>query len=221
MPKKISSSKKTTRKAEKNQKKPKEKEINEKDLVKRIKALIEKERKKTKVTNKTPNKKRGIDFNDFENSVSTQGISGAKAPVLERIAGQQQRPVFVSRFAQSQQTQANSRENNSNNEMKYIPNGTSASEPKYISYEANRISSEMSRIDMSQVGRQKTEYASNINQDALFQGSSQLRQMNFESPMQERVSMPERFDSEKAGRKSPFEEQQEKYKTYKPKLPKG
>ncbi len=215
-------SKKKLTKNKKAQKKAEKKELTEKEFLDKLKTLIEKDdtknKKESKISGKDKNNLRNI---DFEQPLSSAIISEAKAPVLERIAGQQSGPVFISRFFQSSQNSGANSEISENNGAKYLSGEKNANEPKYISYESGRLASEILPIDVSQAGRKRTEYIPNQIQNDFFQRGSELKQMDFESQMQEKTWTLEGFDVESAGRKNPIEAEQEKYKSYKPNMPKS
>jgi len=137
-----------------------------------------------------------------------------KAPVLERIAGSQPRPIFVGGIPQ---TPVGISEEEKTDEFKYVPGGTGNDEPKYIASDS-RISAEPTPVDLMKVGRRQAELFPQVDQEAFSMHSES--HLNIESPATERTWGAEQIDIEKAGRRDPFEEDDTKYKNYKPKLPK-
>jgi hypothetical protein len=141
--------------------------------------------------------------------------SEGRAPVLERIAGSQPRPIFVGGMPQ---THVNiSGEEEKTDEFKYVPGQGGNDEPKYIASDS-RISAEPTPIDLMKVGRRQTELIPQVDPE-IFSMHSEPQQTV--SPTFERAGRVERIDIEKAGRRDVFEENDAKYEKYKPKLPKS
>jgi hypothetical protein len=138
----------------------------------------------------------------------------AKIPVLERVASEQPRPVFVGTLPQA--SAEASGENSGKDDFKYVPPHEN-NEPKYTGSYA-KISREPSPIDLMEVGR-RTEIIPQADQEAFFMHSESSSQI--EPPSSERMWAAERSDFERAGRENPVEAEKEKYKTYKPRLPKS
>jgi len=133
-----------------------------------------------------------------------------KAPVLERIAGSQPRPIFVGGIPQT--PIGISGEEEKTDEFKYVPGGTGNDEPKYIASDS-RISAEPTPIDLMKVGRKQTGMIPQVDQETFFM-RSEPQQTELSTP--ERTWKAERIDIEKAGRRDIFEKEDVKYK---PKLP--
>ena len=133
-----------------------------------------------------------------------------KAPVLERIAGSQPRPIFVGGIPQT--PVGISGEEEKTDEFKYVPGGTGNDEPKYIASDS-RISAEPTPIDLMKVGRKQTRMIPQVDQETFFMRSEPQQTI---SPTFERAERAERIDIEKAGRRDIFEKEDVKYK---PKLP--
>jgi hypothetical protein len=154
-----------------------------------------------------------LEFNQFMQSSEP---SGDRAPVLERIAGSQPRPVFVGGIPQTPFTVPGEEEKT--DEFKYVPGRTGNDEPKYIAPDS-RISTELTPVDLMKVGRRQTGMIPQVDQETFFMHSEPHSQIESSTP--ERGWKAERIDTEKAGRKDVFEENDAKYKNYKPKLPKS
>jgi hypothetical protein len=152
----------------------------------------------------------GLDLDDLEfQSFMRRGESGA--PVLERIAGSQIRPVFVGGIPQS--SNAIPGEEKESDSFKYVPGTGSANEPKYIESDSHMaVFSE--RVDSMKAGRD----FQGAPREAAFMSSAEAR---VESPLQERRWNAERPDFERERRKTQFEREEEKYDKYKPDLPKS
>jgi hypothetical protein len=133
-----------------------------------------------------------------------------KAPVLERIAGSQPRPIFVGGIPQT--PVGISGEEEKTDEFKYVSGGTGNDEPKYIASDS-RISAEPTPIDLMKVGRKQTGMIPQVDQETFFL-RSEPQQTELSTP--ERTWKAERIDIEKAGRRDIFEKEDVKYK---PKLP--
>ena len=153
-----------------------------------------------------------LEFNQF---MQSSELLEDRAPVLERIAGSQPRPIFVGGIPQTPVNVPGEEEKT--DELKYVPGRTGNDEPKYIAPDS-RISAELTPIDLMKVGRKQTELIPQVDQETFFMRSEPHSQI--ESPTPEKVWGAERIDIERAGRKDPFEEDDTKYKNYKPKLPK-
>ena len=153
---------------------------------------------------------RDLEFNQF-----MQPSEKTSAPVLEKIADTQERPVFVGGIPQTSQTIPGEEEKR--DEFKYVASAQTNEEPKYISSDS-RISQEINQINIMEAGRRQPETFQTANQQAFFEQFSE-RKSN-ESPMVEKTWGAERVDTEKVGRRDPFETQDAKYeKKYRPDLP--
>lgn len=146
-----------------------------------------------------------LEFHQFMELSKDSADSGA--PVLERIAGSQPRPIFVGGVPRDTSS-AGTRE--SGEESKYVSENTNAGEPKYFSEPGANAPK---RVDLAQAGRTDN-FREEINQERFFMQS----EPTVDSSTFERLERPERFDIERESRKSPFEREEKKYK---PKLPKG
>ncbi len=157
-----------------------------------------------------------LDFKnlEFHQFMELSKDSETRAPVLERIAGSVPRPIFVGGVPQ----RSTGTENNEvKDEFKYVPGAADALEPKYIPT-AEVVGNPMERIDTETLGR-RNEYIPRIDQGAFFDRVSMAPGFNQNSQTQERIERVGRFDTERAGRRDPFEK--EGSERYKPKLPKG
>ena len=155
---------------------------------------------------------RNLEFSQFMQSSEP---SGDRAPVLERIAGCQPGPVFVGGIPQTPFTVPGEEEKT--DEFKYVPGRAGDDEPKYIASDS-RISTELAPIDLMKVGRKQTGMTSQVDQEAF---SMHSERQQTASPTFERAERAERIDIEKAGRRDVFEENDARFKNYKPKLPKN
>jgi len=138
----------------------------------------------------------------------------AKIPVLERVASDQPRPVFIGTLPQNSM-EVPGEENSGRGDFEYVPSAKESDELKYLSSKEKRFSPE--EIDFSRAGRRQEAIVPE-NQEAFFMRSEPSSQPESTS---ERMWAAERTDFERKGREDPFEIEKEKYKTYKPKLPKG
>lgn len=154
---------------------------------------------------------------EFHQLMQLQEGTEAGAPVLERIAGSQPRPIFVGGIPQGPAT-ANTGEE-SRDEFKYMPGAETGNEPKYLGPpEAVRGTAE--RVRFEDIGRRQ-EFFPQINQESFVEGASEIRGMGFQQQATERFERAERFDVERAGRRDVFERPEAKYEKYKPKLPRS
>jgi hypothetical protein len=153
-----------------------------------------------------------LDFNQFIQPMQLEDIG---APVLERIAGAQPRPIFVGGIPQTPVPAAD--EEKESDEFKYVPGQETTDEPKYIESDS-RISREPTPIDLRRAGREPTKMVPAANQEAFFRRSEPGSQI--ESPTIERVQRAERIDTGRAGREDIFK-RETKYEKYKPKTPKS
>jgi len=158
-----------------------------------------------------------LNFRDLEFSQFMQSSEPLmdKAPVLERIAGSQPRPIFVGGIPQT--PVGISGEEEKIDEFKYVPGGTGNDEPKYIASDS-RISAEPTPIDLMKVGRRQTELIPQVDPETFSMHSEPQQTV---SPTFERAGRAERINTERAGRRDAFEENDAKFKNYKPKLPKS
>jgi len=150
---------------------------------------------------------------EFSQFMQSSEPSEDRAPVLERIAGSQPRPVFVGGIPQT--PFAVPEEEEKTDELKYVSGRTGNDEPKYIASDS-RISLEPTPVDLMKVGRRQTGMIPQVDQEAFFMHSESHSQIESSTP--EREFRAERIDTERAGRKDDFEENDAKYK---PKLPKS
>lgn len=153
-----------------------------------------------------------LEFNQFIPSLHFS--EDTKIPVLEKVASEQPRPVFVGGIPQTPQTIPG--EEKELDDVKYVP-ARENGEPKYIESE-ERISREPERVDFSRIGREPERLIPKSSQEAFFM-HSELRQP--ESFASEKMWAAERNDFERAGREDPFEKEERKYEKYKSKMPKG
>lgn len=145
--------------------------------------------------------------------VNFAGLDETSAPVLERIAGSQARPIFVGGIPQFSNTIPG--EEKESDPFKYVPGQNADGGPKYIDADSHeRAAAE--RVDFNRLGREG--FQPEINQEAMFTQSPEAR---FESQFQEKVWTAERFDTEKERRRSQPGHEEQKYEKYKPDLPKS
>jgi len=139
-----------------------------------------------------------------------------KIPILERVASEQPHPIFVGTLPQT--SMGALEENSGKDDFKYVPSQEGNNEPKYVEKDST-IFREPERVDFTRVGRDPTALIPERNQGVSFMHSESFSQIESSTP--ERTWSVERINSERAGRGDPFEREKEKYKTYKPKVPKG
>lgn len=135
----------------------------------------------------------------------------SRSLVLERIAVQQPGPIFISRFFQNSQTSEIGIGTSNTEETKYLPDTKNEKDKKYLSYESEKFLSEIAITDISQLGRGKVEYFPKLNQETFFQRSSELKQIDFESPMMEKIFTPKENDTYKFRREDNLEKERERY----------
>jgi len=135
-------------------------------------------------------------------------------PVLERVASEQPRPIFVGTMPQTSMGALG--ESSEKEDFKYVPSQEGDNEPKYVESDS-KIFRETERVDFARVGRDPTALIPERTRGVSFMRSESFSQPESST---ERMWTAERIDSEKAGRGDPFEKEKEKYKTYKPKVPK-
>ncbi len=156
-----------------------------------------------------------LNLRDLEFHQFMQPSEKTSAPVLEKIAGIQERPIFVGGIPQTSQTITGEEEKR--DESKYVASAQTNEEPKYISSDS-RISQEINQINLMEAGRRQPEIFQATNQQAFFDQFSE-RKSN-ESPMVEKTGDAKRLDTDRLGRRDPFESHDIKYeKKYKPDLP--
>jgi len=149
---------------------------------------------------------------EFHQFMELQEGQEGGAPVLERIAGSQPRPIFVGGIPRETGTASSNA--NSRDDFKYVPGTVENGETKYFAEAGIQNASE--RLDFTRVGRTDS-FREEISQERFFRQS----EPRIESQTIERFERPERFDSERAGRRNPFERPEAKYEKYRPKLPKS
>ena len=150
-----------------------------------------------------------LEFHDFMTSSSRKS-----SPVLERIAGSQAGPIFVSMGSQ-QATTSRQIDDAESDPFKYTAGNNTAGEPKYIDSDSHMTAS-TERVDFSRVGRESD--SSNQLRETAFLQSTEAK---FESSAQERMWAAERMDSSRQKRKDSFERDEAKYDKYKSDLPKS
>ncbi len=156
-----------------------------------------------------------LDLTDLEFHDFMASSSRTSSPVLERIAGAQQGPVFVSMGGQSSATTSRQIDDAESDPFKYTAGNNTAGEPKYIDSDSHMTAS-TERVDFSRVGRESD--SSNQLRETAFLQSTEAK---FESSAQERMWAAERMDSSRQKRKDSFERDEAKYDKYKPDLPKS
>ena len=150
---------------------------------------------------------------EFSQFMQSSEPSEDRAPVLERIAGSQPGPIFVGGIPQTPFTVPGEEEKT--DEFKYVPGRAGNDEPKYIASDS-RISTEPTPVDLMKVGRKQTELIPQVDPETFSMHSEPQQTV---SPTFERAGRVERIDVEKVGRRDVFEENDAKFKNYKPKLP--
>lgn len=198
----------------KKRKSKKEKE-EEKDLDSLFKEIIESKRKELGENDlEEETEKTNLDLKDLDFQQFMEQTGQESSPVLERMALSGPRPLFVRGISQGQIDDNNG--NGNNDHFKYIPGTGNPDEPKYIaSQEGIRGTGE--RIEIDTAGRNQ-DVTPQFNQESLIEKAIESR--GFSSQNFERTERVERFDAENAGRRDPFEKQDQKYEKYNPKLPK-
>ena len=210
---------------------PKKKSKKEKKGIKKSKILeklaeeLKKEKNKNSFEKKEKKKiekleaENNSDLNNFEFNqfVQPMHLEETKAPVLERIAGFQPGPVFVSQVSETSQA-ISGEEKKKSDETQYVPSQKENNDPKYVE-SSSKPFREPEKIDFAQIGRKQTEIVPQVDQETFFRSSEPDSQV--ESPMLEKTWEAKQIDTERAGREDPFKREEIKYEKYKPKLPKG
>jgi hypothetical protein len=147
---------------------------------------------------------------EFQSFMQEKDIS---APVLEKIAGRQPRPIFVGGIHSAPNLIAG--EEKESDSFKYVAEKNAGDEPKYIDSDSH-IRAIAETANLSTTG--KTGFREERNKEAIFIQSPEAR---VESSAQERVWDVERMDFEREKRKSQHEREETKYDKYKPELPKS
>ena len=148
----------------------------------------------------------GLEFHQFMHLAQDSTETGA--PVLERIAGSQPRPIFVGGIPRETTVSGGA---DSKDEFKYVPGTAENGEIRYFAEPG--IGNAPERLDLTRVGRTGS-FREEISQERFFTQS----EPKIESQSMERFERPERFDIEQAGRRNPSEREERKYR---PKLPKS
>ena len=149
----------------------------------------------------TPEDEEFLEGSSFEGPQRlTPAPSVSRTPVLEAIAGEQARPIFVNR---GQSPQNDSEEKG---DVGYSPKDRDSNEPKYSSSSSSEVYS-AERTDTQDLGRSQNQQFQEISfkSDSRLQGESTTRRKSWNV---------ERFDSESAGRKNPSELDEIKYQKY-------
>ncbi|MEK6841794.1 MAG: hypothetical protein AABX91_01440 [Nanoarchaeota archaeon] len=146
-----------------------------------------------------------MEFNQF---MQLPKSSDGKSPVLERVAREAPRPIFVGQVSQG--ARADTKEEDSD-DFKYASSNAEKNEPKYMG-SSEHIYHESERVDTNQMGR-KSESFSSTNQETFFKQSSEAKSTSQNSEKAWRV---DRFEVEKAGRKNLLERDEMRYEKYKP-----
>ena len=136
-----------------------------------------------------------MEFNQF---MQLPKSSDGKSPVLERVAREAPRPIFVGQVSQG--ARADTKEEDSD-DFKYASSNAEKNEPKYIG-SSEHIYHESERVDINQMGR-KPESFSPTNQETFFKQSSEAKSTS-QNP--EKAWRVDRFEVEKAGRKNLLKE---------------
>ncbi|MEK6912875.1 MAG: hypothetical protein AABX26_02875 [Nanoarchaeota archaeon] len=146
-----------------------------------------------------------MEFNQF---MQLPKSSDGKAPVLERVAREAPRPIFVGGIRQGREADS---KDESSDDFKYASSNAEKNEPKYMG-SSEHIYHESERVDTNQMGR-KSESFSPTNQETFFTQSSEAKSTS-QNP--EKAWRVDRFEVEKAGRKNPLERDELRYEKYKP-----
>jgi len=148
-----------------------------------------------------------FEFHQFMNALEE---TEPGSPALERRALSAPGPIFVGGMQQG-----NIADEKESDKFKYVPGAGKEDEPKYISSESDI--NNMERFNIEEAGRRQ-DFFSHVNQKALFENSELSRFQSQDEEMPKRV---ERFDTERAGKKNPFDSQESTFERYKPKFPKN
>ena len=160
-----------------------------------------------------------FDISEFSSARFSPDIE-AKTPALERIALSAPKPIFVGKIPQIPSGLIEEKKEKENSD--YVPSNRTAYSEKtpeqaYELFSEKTDARTPERIDISKVGRELP--------GAISEEQGNIRFQNFgpkiESNASERAWTAERINPEKLGRQNPLESEEEKYKTYKPKIPKG
>ena len=160
------------------------------------------------------NSDENLDNFEFSSFNQQSQNSEIKTPVLERIALSSPKPIFVGKIPQTSSEMFGEEKDKGNSN--YLTSAEKRNEPVYEAA-PEKANAMAERIDFSTIGRELPR--------AISEEQGNIPFKNFEPRIEpattERAWTAERIDVEKTGRKNPFEREEEKYKTYKPKIPKG
>ena len=148
---------------------------------------------------------------EFHQFMKLQEKTIPGAPVLERIAGSVPRPIFVGGMPRGSPSENDGEKNGFN----YVAGAENVNEPKYEA--PSQLYIETQQSDISKAGRTRDVF-SQTGREASFQQDSRVQ--SSASPM-EKPWTAGRVDVERAGRRDPFQKEEEKYIKYKPKFSQG
>ena len=165
---------------------------------------LEKHEKESELEEDVDDSNLNLQSLEFHQFMELQEGQNTSAPILERIAGSQPRPIFVSGIPRGTETSSNN--NDSGDEFRYVPGSSESTEPKYFSEPGTNAPE---RIDLAQAGRTGS-FREEISQERFFMQS----EPKIESQSMERFERPKRFDVERAGRENSPERPETKYEKY-------
>lgn len=154
-----------------------------------------------------------LGFDSFSQSLQKEE---RKAPVLERIAEFQPRPIFAGEFSETPQKTPDE-EKKKSEETRYVPKQEEKDELKY-SGPSSEFLRGPERVDFLKVGRGQVREIPQIEQKAFFRSSEPLSQREGKESKRWEA---EKINVEKAGRKDPFKREEIKYEKYQPKSSKS
>ncbi|MBM3228491.1 hypothetical protein FJZ20_01220 [Candidatus Pacearchaeota archaeon] len=185
-----------------------------------------KEKKKDEEIKKFPEKENlEEDFNEnfnipeFSSTRFSPDIE-TKAPALERIALSVPKPIFVGKIPQTSIGLSEEKKEKENSDYVTSNRADYSEKNREQIYELPSEKTDArtpERIDISRIGRELPKAISEEQENIRFQNFGP----KIESNEREKAWTAKRINPEKLGRQNPLESEEEKYKTYKPKIPKG
>ena len=146
------------------------------------------------------------EIQNLEFSSFIQPIIEESAPVLERLAGPQGTGFSLSGWEALSSPVSSEGTIEEDDPFKYSVGGGEEGEVKYVSSE--QAGATPDKLDIGKIGREQS-IIPEVNQGAFFTQSSEARVG--EPPSVEKYEPAQRMDTEKAGRRDPFESEDKKY----------
>lgn len=164
-----------------------------------------------------------LEFQDFSDSPQVNIKSNIKAPVLERIIGIQNGPIFF--VEQSQRGILNASEKKEKDEFNYIFKGNEINGEKDYKFSDSNLIDEKIIIDSNGLRKREDYFPERVQQEGMLERYSEIKSGAFETlkiEKFERFLKPVMESGDRRGfGKEPFDVNKNKYKKYIPKLPRA